>query len=211
MEKRELNIEGLAKGIVGIVAADAINARLEKKGLSKIEDHQQAALTLVKAEGIKSQGEATVLVVNLTQGKVDADQMTKILQQGFPGAKIGSRHGPHYLSLARTGKLEGVEVGTIPHRARKQKAASTPAPAVVVPAIAQPTAEAPVEPEPKPTDGPTETTTTEPVVEANPVEARREALLKLNQKDLAAEAKKVGVKSTGKAVDVVERILAAAV
>ena len=129
MSERHANAEGLAKAIAIIATGDSINARLVKAGLPAMEDREAASLALVRASGIKSQGEATVLVVNLTGGACNADQITAALKLGFPSAKIGARHGPHYLSLARTGKLEGVEATSIPHSARKVKKAIVVAPA----------------------------------------------------------------------------------
>lgn len=198
MSERHANAEGLAKAVASIAAitGDSINARLTKAGLPAMEDREAAALALVRASGIKSQGEATVLIVNLTGGTCNAEQVTAALKAGFPGAKIGARHGPHYLSLARTGKLEGVEATGIPHSARKAKKA---APIVVALGATTPPA--------------AESTPAEPVVETAPAvpdtSALKAELEALSQKDLAARAKAAGVKAIGKKEDIVARILAA--
>ena len=184
MSERHANAEGLAKAIAIIATGDSINARLVKAGLPAMEDCEAASLALVRASGIKSQGEATVLVVNLTGGACNADQITAALKLGFPSAKIGARHGPHYLSLARTGKLEGVEATSIPHSARKVKKATV----VVAPASTEVV----------------ETPAAQPDTSA--LKAELEAL---SQKDLAARAKAAGVKAIGKKEDIVVRVLAA--
>lgn len=37
--------------------------------------------------------------------RITPSELTKSLQEAFPQASIGQRHGPHYLSLSRNGKL----------------------------------------------------------------------------------------------------------
>lgn len=196
MSDRHANAEGLASAVATIASPEAINTRLAKAGLPAMEDRNAGALALVKASGIKSQGEATVLLVNLTEGRCTAEQVTTALRAAFPGAKIGSRHGPHYLSLARTGKLEGVETNTIPHSARKARKASATVPAAAGAGPVAPPAAAPVEPP-------------VPAAPAIDVDALRAELGALSQKDLAARAKSVGVKAMGKKDAIIDAIIAA--
>ena len=54
------------------------------------------------------------------------DVMTEVLTAAFPSNRVGKRHGPHYVSLCRTGKLKDVEVA-IPMASRKPRAATAAA------------------------------------------------------------------------------------
>lgn len=208
MSNRHANAEGLASAVATLASPEAINARLVKAGLPAMNDRNVGALALVKSSGIKSQGEATVLIINLTEGRCTGDQVTVALKAAFPGAKISSRHGPHYLSLARTGKLEGVETSTIPHSARKSKK-STP---VVTPPAAPVVSETGAEHVATLEAAGVEVV--DPVHEAAEHSALVAADLKaelsaLSQKDLAARAKAVGVKAIGKKDVIIAAIIAA--
>lgn len=191
------NNEALAGALSKVTKLDVVNARLQKAGLPPMDNVDAAVLALVRASGIKSQGDAAVLAVNVTGGAVQAETLTEILKAGFPGAKIGARHGPHYLSLARTGKLEGVEAATIPHSARRQKTAT-----VVTVAGSGPGPSAHSAPETPPV---------EPKVEVAPpaTDKLREELAALSQKDLAARAKALGVKAMGKKEAIIDAVIAA--
>lgn len=220
MSDRLANIDGLAKAVAATASADMIIERLTKLGIPPAADGnpEASAVALVRASGIKSQGEAAVLLVNLTGGRCTADQVTAALKAAFPGAKIGARHGPHYLSLARTGKLEGVEASTIPHSARKSHkpativtvADSAPAKKASVPAPGGGTS-APKDAAPKPEPAPA---ADDKAIEGKAAQEKavadlRARLSALNQKELAAEAKKFGVKAIGKKDDIIVAIIAA--
>ena len=139
MSSHLANAEGFAKALIAITPEGEVNTRLAKLGIPANADALISMTSLVRACGVKSQGEAAVLTVNLTNGAVNATQLTDVLRAAFPGARVGTRHGPHYLSLARTGKLDGVEVARIPH-ARKAAAAAAPVAAKpVIVAAAAPT------------------------------------------------------------------------
>lgn len=62
-----------------------------------------ASLALLARVG--TMDDATALVCNVTDGRVKGDVLTAILTETFPGNRVSGRHGPHYLSHARTGKL----------------------------------------------------------------------------------------------------------
>lgn len=191
---RGIHLDNLAIGIARVATLEAINARLAKHGLPQVTDLNTGATQLARASGVKSQGDVAVLVVNLTGGRVPADDLTKILAASFPGSKVGDRHGPHYLSLARTGKLKGVEIeGTIAHRARKVKAGAEVK-------AAEPTA---------PSTSNTEVKVVEAVTAPEPdTSALKAELEALSQKDLAARAKAVGVKAIGKKESIIQAIVA---
>ncbi len=218
--QRIVNIDKFAASVAPFLTLEQINGRLAKRGLPPMKDILTAAATLTRAEGVRTQSQACVLLLNITGGTVHSEDVTKALTEGFPGAKVGDRHGPHYMSLARTGKLEGLDkdITIIPHSARAKKSSTTvptvvaskpapttapaePAPAVEVPALAAP---APAFSEEQLAE------IIPPAAEPtfDPAAALKAELSALNQKDLAARAKKAGVKSTGKAADVIERILA---
>lgn len=206
---RGISLENLAAGIARVSNLESINARLAKHGLPQVEDLNTGAVQLARASGVKSQGDVAVLVVNLTGGRVQADDLTKILAAAFPGSKVGERHGPHYLSLARTGKLKGVEIeGTIAHRARKK------ANGAVIEVKTQPVeiksdgaehlalmAATGVEI----ADKVHEAAKHDALMSTNDLKAELEAL---SQKDLAARAKAVGIKAVGEKDAIIKGILA---
>lgn len=76
----------------------------------------------------KSQSDFAAVAIN--HGLRDHESLTNALTSAFPQAKIGSRHGPHFLSLARTGRLAYVTAVPIPHRRRRgnQALPTPPAP-----------------------------------------------------------------------------------
>lgn len=216
-----VNAEAFSKGLLGFTNLEQINARLQAKGIPHMDDHAAATLALVRAEGIRDQGSATVLAVNLANAKITGEDVTALLVAGFPAAKIGKRHGPHYLSLARTGKLEGVENRAIAHKART---ASTTAgtPAVVVPAVK---AVVPDLPEPSEAEldrvaaqdaaelaamEHLETAIVDAVVAEVILDPRQE-LSALDRASLVVKAKSLGVKASGKDQEIIERILSAGV
>lgn len=83
----------------------AINEELQARALQPSED--LAAGSLLIAMGVSSLDEFAVTLVNLSHGEVQVDQATSLMAQAYPENKIGNRHGPHYLSLARTGSAAG--------------------------------------------------------------------------------------------------------
>lgn len=55
---------------------------------------------------IRSQADMATFAINVTQGGLTADDLTQILREAFPTAKVGDRHGKHFASNSRTGKLK---------------------------------------------------------------------------------------------------------
>lgn len=221
MSGRITNVEAFAQSITAIVNPEKVVERLTKLGIPPAPGGTTGTslLSVVRASGIKSQGEATVLIINLSNGTCTHEQVTIALKAGFPTAKITDRHGPHYLSLARTGKLSGVEVTSIPHTARKVKRATATVTAiqaavetgVVTPAAIEAAITNPELLADGTTDGTADGTKVEPVVESaeTAITKLKAELEALDQKGLAARAKAVGVKATGKKDAIITAILAA--
>lgn len=58
----------------------------------------------------RSQGDWAAFLINATGGNMGKEYLTHAISTAFPNAKVGARHGPHYLCIARTGKLRGTVV-----------------------------------------------------------------------------------------------------
>lgn len=82
---------------------DTLNAELTAIGARPASTVLGASLTLLSR--VATMDDATALVCNATGGAVKGDQLTAILAATFTTNKVSGRHGPHYLSHARTGKL----------------------------------------------------------------------------------------------------------
>jgi hypothetical protein len=82
-----------------------INEELTARGATPTENAQAGATLL--AMGCRTLDEVAATVVNLSKGEVTGEELTGYLKKAFPEHKIGERHGPHYLSLSRTGSLSG--------------------------------------------------------------------------------------------------------
>ena len=121
--ERSVNISGLASGLAKVSNLETINGRLAKFGINQSSDLADAAGALAVIANAKTQGEVAVLMVNLTNGTITPEQLTNVLKVAFPNCRVGARHGPHYLSKCRTGKLTGVEDVQIKKAAKTTKAA----------------------------------------------------------------------------------------
>lgn len=130
---RTFIITAAALALVGLAAPGAIDKELEEKGLipAKSTSQEDRAASLIKAEGVSTQGHFAAVVINLTHGEgkeLTADELTRALAEAFPGANIGNRHGPHYLSHARKGNLKGLreDLPTIKFSRKARKAGAEP-------------------------------------------------------------------------------------
>jgi len=189
MSARTLNITAAALALLPMTTREAIDARLSKAGIDLPAEtpDQVAAETFIKTSGVKSQGDLTAVYLNVTVGEGlmhTAENCTELLRAGFPDAAISKRHGPHYISHARTGKLKLLDEGitSIPH-ARKVKATKPEVEKTVAEQINDEVRAA--------------------------IELRRAQLAELSRKDLVKAAKEAGVKANGKNDELIERILAA--
>lgn len=79
-----------------------LNEELSSRGLKTYENAEDAATIL--AMGVRSLDEFTATMVNLTHGELVGKALTPMLAMAFPDHGISDRHGPHYLSLCRTGE-----------------------------------------------------------------------------------------------------------
>lgn len=96
-----------------------LNEELEARGMGEQEDPTVAA-TIV-ASGVRTLDEFAATAVNLSHGEVTGEELKSQFRKAFPNHKIGDRHGPHYLSLARNGHLSGeVSCRFEPSKAKRQ-------------------------------------------------------------------------------------------
>ncbi len=92
-------------------AARVITRRASRAKLDKALRHPTAGTDLeagrrvICDNQVRSQGEFAAVIIELCPD-VGPEQLTEDLRTAFPGANVGPRHGPHYLSLSRTGKLK---------------------------------------------------------------------------------------------------------
>ncbi len=84
---------------------DALNTELKARSLETTKDAKVGAMIL--ASGCRSLDEFSATIINLSTGTIDAETLREKMVKAFPQHKIGERHGPHYLSLARNGNLNG--------------------------------------------------------------------------------------------------------
>jgi hypothetical protein len=98
-----------------------INEELTARNMPNVEVADNGANLL--AIGVRSLDEFAATVINLAKGAIEPATMTGYMVKAFPGHKIGERHGPHYISLARTGSLSPkctVEVRYAPGKATRR-------------------------------------------------------------------------------------------
>lgn len=82
-----------------------VETQLKLAGLPVPEDDAALNRLFVKAVCGSTQGTVAAAFVNATGGSITADELVSVLQDAFPNDKIGKRHGGHYLSKCRTGKI----------------------------------------------------------------------------------------------------------
>lgn len=111
---------GATTTILATFDLDNINEELSHRGMTKVDDPNTGAALL--AAGIRSLDEFAATVVNLSKGDCDADTLKVFMTKAFPNHKIGDRHGSHYLSLARSGNIQGaIECRYAPAKATRRK------------------------------------------------------------------------------------------
>lgn len=92
------------------VSIEAIRSFISDAGVTPPKDDDAARTLCGKLAAFRSQGEFAAHIINLTEGNISGADLTASIAAAFPSAKVGTRHGPHYLCLARTGKLKGTTV-----------------------------------------------------------------------------------------------------
>jgi hypothetical protein len=108
---------------------EALAEELAARKLKPVEDVGTASMLL--ASGCRSLDDVTTTVINLSHGQVSGKDMTDMLAKCFPNHQIGDRHGPHYLSLVRTGD-SGSKIECRFRVAKRQRVAKTEPEAKVV-------------------------------------------------------------------------------
>ena len=133
------NIERAAEAItreIGGITNEIIHAAAAAFNLKLTgETMENSLIEFIRLYGLSGQQKLVNIVVALYPG-VRGATVTAILRDAFPGANISDRHGPHYLSLCRTGKRSGataVVKPTASGRAPTTAPAVKAAPPVVVP------------------------------------------------------------------------------
>lgn len=200
----KIDVTECARAMLDVAGELAISERLVAQGVPAEGAALARGELLVKAGGLRSEGEVAALAINLTGGRIAPKDLTRILAASFPTLRVGDRHGPHYISLARTGKLKGVDdaaraIKFAPRRAR--------APALVAPAAPVPS-EGSVREALAPTPAAGEDVALVAPILRPPADTR-EQLEALSPDDLLALAKAAGVKARGKRTEIIERVLAA--
>jgi len=92
------------------ITREALLSNLKTEGIEvSTETTTENLLNLSKkiSNATTSQAKFASWLINVTQGNITNDQLTEALAEAFPTAKVGPRHGPHYASLSRSGKLKG--------------------------------------------------------------------------------------------------------
>jgi hypothetical protein len=124
--KRFFAIQAAAIALARMATDEAIDkalvdAKVELAGEQPAEERVAHLL-----RGVTSQSAFAAVVLNLTieQGQALTDaELTRALAEAFPNASVGNRHGKHYMSLARKGRLPGLERKlAIPYAKRATKA-----------------------------------------------------------------------------------------
>jgi len=107
--------------ILDNITLDMVKADLDEQGIPCPNDLAEALnLSRRVANADASQSRFCAWLINLTQGNVTNDDLTEALSEAFPGAKVGRRHGAHFASLSRSGKLKGARY-SVPKKARAKK------------------------------------------------------------------------------------------
>jgi hypothetical protein len=125
MSKNTLDLNGAAKVLNALVKVEVIDASLKALKLEvKTKDQLEKLAILIKSSGVNNQATMAALGITLTRNSgavLKADELTAFLKAAFPEAQVGERHGPHYLCLARCGKLQGIAKVAIPFADRKPR------------------------------------------------------------------------------------------
>lgn len=123
---RFFNTNAAAVALMALSGIEVIDRELEEAGIvtSATSEEIDRVETYVKMQGITTQAHFAAVVINLTHGegkKLDPDELTKAVADAFPNARVTDRHGPHYISHARKGRLKGLRenLPVIPHAQRK--------------------------------------------------------------------------------------------
>lgn len=117
--KRSFAVTAAAMQLMLLAVPGSVEKELETRGiiLGATATALDNAATLLRADGVSTQSHYAAWIINLTHGEggsIAPDQLTQSLKEAFPGASINERHGPHYLSHARKGRLQGLRADLEP-------------------------------------------------------------------------------------------------
>jgi hypothetical protein len=110
LNKRYFDVVGAALHMSDIVPNGVIDRCLEEANIVVQDQSSIAERTVhyLKTCGITAQGGFAAVFINLTHGEnrpITGEELTRAIATAFPNAGVDKRHGPHYLSYARTGKF----------------------------------------------------------------------------------------------------------
>ena len=107
------------------ITHDMVTAYLTAEGIpcDGMEEAAAFALSQKISGAMSSQGKFAAWMIDIFQGNLTKEDLTDALIMAFPKAKIGPRHGAHYASYSRTGKLKGCRYA-IPKAGRSVAVAS---------------------------------------------------------------------------------------
>lgn len=127
---RYFDVRNAALALLDVTSIEVIDGQLKELGISPADGNDAAAKAeaFVRAQGVTDQGHWAAVVINMTIGEgkdLDGKSLTRLVAQAFPNANVNDRHGPHYLSHARYGRLKGLrkDLPVIPHARRASKSA----------------------------------------------------------------------------------------
>lgn len=92
--------------ITSLASPDRIKTYMAEESIPVQATPEDNLRIVVREFRNMKQGQAAAALINLTQGTISAETLTSSLKTLFPDDRVGERHGPHYLSHARTGKLK---------------------------------------------------------------------------------------------------------
>lgn len=112
-----------------------VQSVLENRGIPKTgipATHEDALKLALRVCNPRTQQDSAIMLLDLTASACGPEKLVELLKLTNPqDTKIGERHGPHYLSLARTGKIKTmVAPGRKNSSAVKEEISTTPNPRI---------------------------------------------------------------------------------
>jgi hypothetical protein len=109
MTSEDIHIENAARALAESRASGRVKDALERLGETATGDPVVDSRRLIELADARTQYRMAALYCGL-RGVPEADpkELTRLLAAAFPTHRVGRRHGPHYVSRARTGLLPDV-------------------------------------------------------------------------------------------------------
>ena len=89
-----------------IISREGLDTAMTVAGIPTAGMPDDTAYGLAMKLNNASQPRFAAFIINATEGNIANGDITEALREAFPSAKIGDRHGPHFASYSRTGKLD---------------------------------------------------------------------------------------------------------